>query len=121
MCSLPRRGGDGAPPSIVVACYVRVVSIASLRYGSPRLEGNVARRAHCVGPLVAAWMTALGGAAAAGEMDLCVRLSDVDRGRDCGNADSVRVDVKNDCGRAVVGAVLFHQESGDPIRFSVRL
>ncbi len=55
----------------------------------------------------------------AGAKDICVGISDMYRGRNCGQGDSVQVDVKNDCGVKVKGTVIFDQASGDPIRVPV--
>lgn len=57
----------------------------------------------------------------AGEKDICVRISDMYRGRNCGTADSVQVDVRSSCGMRVKGFVIFNQASGDPIRFGLTL
>ena len=59
--------------------------------------------------------------ALAGGKDVCVSVSDFYRGRNCGTGDSIQVDVKNDCGVKVKGAVIFKQASGDPIRYPVTL
>ncbi len=57
----------------------------------------------------------------AGGKDICVRISDTYRGRNCGSGDSVQVDVRNICGGKVKGFVIFNQASGDPIRFALTL
>ncbi len=76
------------------------------------------------GLAVATLAVALGvppGAALAGGKDVCVDVSDQYTGRNCGTADSVQVDVKNDCGVTVKGALIFKQASGDPLRIAVTL
>ena len=66
-------------------------------------------------------ITFLCGPVVAGGKDVCVSVSDMYRGRNCGSADSVQVSVKNDCGVKVKGALIFEQESGDPIRYPMTL
>lgn len=57
----------------------------------------------------------------AGDKDICIRISDMSRGKNCGTSDSVQVDVRSNCGVKVKGFVIFNQTSGDPIRFALTL
>lgn len=57
----------------------------------------------------------------AGDKDICIRISDMSRGKNCGSADSVQVDVRSNCGVRVKGFVIFNQASGEPIRFPLTL
>jgi hypothetical protein len=67
--------------------------------------------------LLSGWRTP----ARAGEKDICVNISDMSRGINCGSGDSVQVDVRNRCGVRVRGVVIFEQKTGDPIRQNIVL
>ena len=60
-------------------------------------------------------------AALAGTKDVCVRIDNTHRGKNCGSGDSIQVDVVNNCGVQVRGDVIFAQPSGDPVRLNVIL
>jgi hypothetical protein len=72
-------------------------------------------------PVVLLWLALTCGLVLGGGKDVCVSISDMSRGRNCGSGDSVQVDVKNDCGVKVTGFLIFRQASGDPIRYAVTL
>lgn len=67
------------------------------------------------------WLALSRSPVLAGDKDICVRISDMYRGRNCGTSDSVQVDVRSSCGVRVKGFVIFNQASGDPIRLAVAL
>lgn len=73
------------------------------------------------GVVAALWIGSRCSPVLAGGKDVCVSISDMYRGRNCGTGDSVQVDVTNDCGVKVTGVVIFKQASGDPIRYAVTL
>lgn len=74
-----------------------------------------------VAAVLSAWLAFPCSPVLAGGKDICVRISDMYRGRNCGTSDSVQVDVRSSCGVKVKGVVIFNQVSGDPIRFPVIL
>jgi len=70
---------------------------------------------------VVVWLVLPGRPVFAGAKDVCVSVSGMYLGRNCGTADSVQVEVRNDCGVTIVGDVVFQQASGDPIRYHLTL
>ena len=79
------------------------------------------RAIHPVAAVLVLWLALPCSPVRAGGKDICVRISDMYRGRNCGTSDSVQVDVRNSCGVRVKGVVIFNQTSGDPIRLPMVL
>lgn len=69
-----------------------------------------------VASAAAAGLLATAGPLFAGSKDVCVSISDIYRGRNCGTAESMQVEVTNYCGVTVAGELIFRQEKGEPIR-----